>query len=319
MRETSIAVAGGGSLGLLLAGKLNAAGCPAEVWTRSEDQALRIKREGIAVIDGASGETAKIAARAVPLEKAEPRSGTVVLLAVKQTALTASFMEKLKSVLPEEHTLVAFCNGIGHFDRLLEAIPFAELAAAVTTEAALRGGPAAVTHTGKGDVWLGPAPLFADLPPRYAKSPDKSRMQDIESRLIQAGFTVSMSNDMTERMLRKLLINAVINPLTALLRIRNGQLASTPERLSLMRQLFEETESVLLECGLPHGPHWEALLDVCERTAANRSSMLQDILAGRGTEIDAINGAVVRLAARLGRLAPWNDKISAMVKAISDG
>ncbi|CAM3729021.1 2-dehydropantoate 2-reductase [Cohnella lubricantis] len=326
MRETKIAVAGGGSLGLLLAGKLNAAGCPAELWTRTEDQARIIERDGITVIDGAGGADATTvnaamtaAVKAVPLEKAAAPSGTAVLLAMKQTALTPSFVARLKHMLPEEHAIVAFCNGIGHFDKLQAGLPSAELAAAVTTEAARRSGPAEVAHTGKGQIWLGQAPLFAAIPPTYAKSPDHDRMQYIESRLIQAGFTVSMSNNMTERMLRKLLINAVINPLTALLRIRNGELTSTPERLSLMRQLYDETAGILREYGLKDGSHWDELLHVCARTASNHSSMLQDILAGRKTEIDAINGAVVSLAANLGRQAPWNDKITRMVKSISDG
>jgi len=319
MREMSIAIAGGGSLGLLLAGKLNAAGCPAELWTRSEEQAERIRREGVTVIDEATGTRTTADVKAVPLEKAAPRNDIAVLLTVKQTALTPPFLARLKDLLPKEHTLAVFCNGIGHFDKLKAAIPDAELAAAVTTEAALRSGPATVRHTGKGHIWLGRATLFDEWPPAYAESPDSDRMQYIESRLKPAGFTVSMSNDMTERMLRKLLINAVINPLTALLRIRNGELTSTPARLALMRQLYDETESILRGYGLEAGPHWEELLEVCDRTAANRSSMLQDISAGRDTEIEAINGAVGRLAERLGLSASWNVKLTALVKAISDG
>lgn len=319
MREMSIAVAGGGSLGLLLAGKLNAAGCPAELWTRSEEQAERIEREGVTVIDEASGTRTTTAVKAVPLEKAAPQGDVAVLLTVKQTALTPLFLARLKDLLPKEHTLAAFCNGIGHFDKLKAAIPGVQLAAAVTTEAALRSGPATVHHTGRGHIWLGQAPLFDEGPLRYAESPESGRVQYIESRLNQAGFTASMSNDMSERMLRKLLINAVINPLTALLRIRNGRLTSTPARLALMRQLFDETESILREFGLDDGPYWEELLEVCDRTAANRSSMLQDILAGRDTEIEAINGAVGRLAERLGRSASWNVRMAALVKAISDG
>lgn len=319
MEETPTIVAGGGSLGLLLAGKLSAAGCAAEVWTRSAGQAERLRREGIAIVAGEGGAMSTAAVRAAPLDEASAPAGAIVLLAVKQTALKPPLLDQLRRALAPGCTLIAFCNGIGHFDKLRAALPGVGLAAAITTEGALRRDPATVVHTGSGGIWLGRAPLFAELPPRYAELPNMHRMQVAENRLHQAGFSVSMSNDMIERTLRKLLINAVINPLTALLRIRNGELPATPARLDLMKQLFDETESILRECGLDAGPHWDELLNVCERTAANRSSMLQDVLAGRETEIEAINGAIAAMAEGLGRAAPRNGQIAALVRAMTDG
>jgi 2-dehydropantoate 2-reductase len=315
----SIVVLGGGSLGLLLAGKLNAAGSRAELWTRTEEQALRLEREGVAIEDAGGGRTV-VAVRAQALEHVAARRNTTVLLALKQTALTDELLERLAGILTEGCAIAAFCNGIGHFDRLRRALPGVKLAAAVTTEAALRTDARTVVHTGRGHIWLGPAPLFDEIPPRYAEMPGRNRLQEAESRLVQAGFSVILSNDMKERMLRKLLVNAVINPLTALLRIRNGELTSTPQRLRLVRSLFDETAGILQAYGIPEDDRlWDELLDVCERTAHNRSSMLQDALAARPTEIDAINGAVCRLAKRQGLSAPWNEKISALVKALAGG
>lgn len=355
-----IAVLGGGSLGLLLAGRLGAAGTPAELWTRSEEQAERLRREGVAVLEAEGGgagthpgedasdpaDASDRAARAEPTAAAATRAATAtpdsatpvaakplglvgearqatVLLAVKQTALTDELLTPLSRVLAPGSALVCFCNGIGHVERLAEALPGVGLAAAVTTEGALRTDGRTVVHTGRGVTWLGPAPRFDAFPVQNAAMPSPDTMRDIENRLEQAGFTVSLSNNMAERMLRKLLINAVVNPLTALLRVRNGELTATPGRLALMRELHGETAHILRRCGLPReeelpdGELWDELLDVCARTAANRSSMLQDAMAGRPTEIDAINGAVVRLAKRLGTPAPWNEKIAALARAIS--
>lgn len=119
-------------------------------------------------------------------------------------------------------------------------------------------------------------------------------------------------------MLRKLLINAVINPLTAILRVPNGAVVKSPDRLELARTLFRETHEVLGAYGLEGeaADLWNAIVRVSEATAGNRSSMLQDVEAGRETEVDAINGMIVRMAVEKGLEAPWNHMATALVKAL---
>jgi 2-dehydropantoate 2-reductase len=132
-----------------------------------------------------------------------------------------------------------------------------------------------------------------------------------------AGFSVFLSKELDIEVKRKLLINAVINPLTAILRIPNGGLTETPERMELTRALFDETFSILSEYGVDgQEASWDTFLRVCAATRDNHSSMLQDAVMGKPTEIDSINGEIVRLAARLGRDAPWNRAVTALVKAI---
>ncbi|MBB6729668.1 ketopantoate reductase family protein [Cohnella zeiphila] len=316
-------VVGGGSLGLLLAGKLAMSDCDVEVWTRSKEQAARIAAEGIAIGD-ASGSVYAAAKpiRAAALADARPLpdGDAVVLLAVKQTAIGDALLSALAAAVPPGAALVAFCNGIGHVERLAEALPGRDLAAAITTEAALRTDARTVLHTGSGHTFVGPATMFDRLPPYEAEGPGRERLSEVQNRLVLAGFETSVSNKMTERMLRKLLVNAAINPLTALLRVRNGELTASPERLAIMRALYEETVAILRLCGLEtEEPLWEELLNVCSRTAMNRSSMLQDVLAGRKTEIDALNGAVCRLAERLDKPVPRNETVVALIRALDSG
>lgn len=312
----SIQIIGGGAIGLLLAGRLAAAGTRVCVRTRTRAQADALAADGVTV-QSALGE-AQIRARvdAVSLEDSWAAPPGDMLLAVKQTVLTSDFLERLAASTPPGTSLTAFCNGIGHTDLLARRLPDRRIYAAVTTEASLRIDATTVRHTGRGDIRLGRAPLFESHDDALAAGEEREAAR-VAALLNQAGFSASLSNDMAERMLRKLLNNAVINPLTALLRVPNGALVRTPERRSLMRALFDETLSVLEAGGLRRDERmWMDLLDLCERTAANRSSMLQDVLAGRPTEIRAINGAVARMAARLGVAAPYNESLASLIAAL---
>ncbi|MBN2983358.1 2-dehydropantoate 2-reductase [Cohnella algarum] len=314
-----IAIVGGGALGLLFGGRLAAAGRKAELWTRTREQAELLSSAGIRLMDadGGSPVDVPVAARAVDDVPADG-GGPIAFLAVKQTSLSPELLAGLRRAVPPGGAIIALMNGIGHTDLLADALPGRAIVAAVTTEAALKVDPRSVLHAGRGTTWLGQAPLFGTYPARYADPMPEETAFAVEKCLLQAGFSVSLSNDMMDRMLRKLLVNAVVNPLTALLRLRNGELSATADRRSLMRAVYEESAAILAPYGL-RDPEllWREVLDVCEGTAANRSSMLQDVLAGRPTEIDAINGAIARMGSAIGRSASWNEKLAALVKAIS--
>ncbi len=295
-------IVGGGSLGLLLAGKLAAAGFEVTVVTRSAEQARKLSEAGITIEDVVTGLPSVTAnVRAVSWEDA-PETDVLTLLTVKQPALTPEFVGRLADIVPVGGEVVVFQNGIGHAERLRAALPGRMIMLAVTTEGARRVGPTTVRHTGRGDTRIGVSGL-------------------LERSLEQAGFSVILSNKLESDIMRKLLINAVINPLTALLRVKNGQLPATRERLELMRSLFDETFDIVQACGFTEerATVWQSVLDVCENTKHNESSMLQDVAAGRETEIEAINGSVCRLGAELGRRTPWNETVTALVKATYTG
>jgi 2-dehydropantoate 2-reductase len=116
----------------------------------------------------------------------------------------------------------------------------------------------------------------------------------------------------------KLVISSAINPLTALLRVKNGELLERPSARALMGELAHETASVAKTLGvaLPFPDSERAVEEVVQRTAENQSSMLQDVLRGAETEIDAINGAVLRLAEKGNLQVPVNRTVWSLVKAI---
>lgn len=305
-----IVIVGAGSLGLLLAGKL-AAVPDAEVSliTRSKEQAARISFSGLQLEEG--GQTLFIAnVGAVPSEDAVKRTPHAdwMLLTTKQTHWSDALIQLLSRGLERGGKLVLFQNGVGHLERLQEAgVPLDQVYVAVTTEGARKDADHAVAHTGIGMTSLGGAHAGASSAP----------LEAFGRMLQQAGLQSEIVPDIEQYVWRKLLINSVINPLTAILRIRNGELLQSPHYVKMMRALLEEGVAAVQQFQEDEKEQiWEQLLSVCEKTSENSSSMLQDILAERETEIESINGAIVRLAAERRMAVPTHEAVYHMVKGI---
>ena len=113
--------------------------------------------------------------------------------------------------------------------------------------------------------------------------------------LTQAGLPTKADPVVSAVIWKKVVINAAINPLTALLGVPNGELAVRETTRRMMRQIVDEAQTVAEAEGIPMDAAtlFESVLTVCRGTAANRSSMLMDVLSERRTEIDAISGAIV--------------------------
>jgi 2-dehydropantoate 2-reductase len=140
----------------------------------------------------------------------------------------------------------------------------------------------------------------------------------LESLLRAAGFEVKVVENAQSLLWGKLVINAAINPLTAILRVPNGELLQLPAARLLMAELAKEAAAVGLAHGasLPFEDPVAAVENVAQRTAANRSSMLQDVLRGAQTEVDAICGAIVRNGEEKGIPVPVNRAMVHMLETM---
>lgn len=311
-----VRVIGAGALGMLLAASIRAAGGDVELVTRSRGQAERLKRDGLLLTRNAEGGTREsITVRPAILSSDELMSSRhapdAILLAVKQTAVTDELAQSVAAQLRPSSGLVCFQNGIGHTDLLSARIRPEQIWLAVTTEGALKHTPAKVEHTGSGITWLGPM-VSTNTAPTGANWEKK-----LQIVLSNAGFSVSLSNQMTSKVWNKLLINAVINPLTAILQTTNGMLPELPASRELMRRLFDEAAALADALGIGLADDlWEQLLAVCRRTANNQSSMLQDVRAQRTTELDAITGGLLTKARRTGIQLPTHETVYRLVQSI---
>ncbi|CAG7605757.1 2-dehydropantoate 2-reductase [Paenibacillus solanacearum] len=324
MESHRITVIGAGAIGLLFAAKLGMAGLPVELCARTDEQGRLLLNDGVRFRSGpessANARETIVRPSIRTLEEAAVRSESgdkadvhFILLAVKQAAVTADLVEQVARLSGPSSWVVCLQNGIGHVEALSRRVPAHRIFAAVTTEGALKPAGNEVVHTGVGTTWIGA------VRSEGGKAQDEAQKKLVEL-LNLAGFHTFLSKDITSRVWQKLIMNSAINPLTAILRVHNGELLKRREALKLMRTLYDEAVATAVKLGLAvDSDLWEQLLDVCRKTAGNRSSMLQDVLAGRTTEIDYITGGIIREAERAGLAVPSHQTVYLLVKAMEAG
>lgn len=198
---------------------------------------------------------------------------------------TASVAETLAGHPPP--TVLSLQNGMGNEEVLAERLgPETTVLAGTATYGAMYRGPGRVECTGVGKIRLGPW--------EGGRVPVANRVGDA---FTAAGFDCTVADDMTRHLWGKLAVNAGINPVTALSRTENGALAEGPLH-EVATDATREVARVARSCGvsISEADAVEALDRVVRSTAANTSSMARDVRDGRQTEIDAINGYVVKRA-----------------------
>ncbi len=313
----NIEIIGGGSLGLLLAGRLAAAdsGGSVTLVVRTLQQAEAVSRLGITVQeqDGKHLHTTEagcldFAAYSSRLLQAGGGADWIIL-ALKQKDISPQVVEAVRRQASQNTRVCCLQNGMGHLEKLQAVFDGNRLYAAVTTEGAMRVSDTEVRHTGSGSTRIG-----------GVEEGDRLTRPDAEmlaGTLGRAGFRADISNHIQMDVWDKLIMNCVINPLTALLDIRNGQLLEQPRCIELMRTMYEEAESVAAAAGYgrPEGFRWGRLVEVCRATSGNRSSMLQDLTAGRLTELEWLTGSLLREAERYALKLPFHETVHRLVLA----
>lgn len=303
-----IAVIGAGAMGSLFGGKLAATG-QHHVWFVDPwaEHVAAIRERGLELI-GLDGRLERIHVRATTdvAEVAEEGPVELAFVFVKSYA-TARAARQTRRVLAPDGLALTLQNGLGNREVLAEVLGEERVVQGVTSHGATVLGPGRVRHAGAGSTQLAaPTP---DLRPRVAA---------IAAMLTEAGIKTDLVDDLQTLVWGKLIVNAGINPLTALLRVHNGVLAEEETCRRLVALAVEEAAAVARALGitLPFDDPVAHVLQVARATGANRSSMLVDVLRGSPTEIEAINGAIVREAQRLGVPVPFNEALFNLVKAL---
>ncbi|HLO33921.1 MAG TPA: 2-dehydropantoate 2-reductase [Anaerolineales bacterium] len=224
----------------------------------------------------------------------------LVLVKAWQTERVAG---QLKECLAENGLAVTLQNGLGNRETLARSLGLNRVALGTTTTGATLLGPGLVRAGGEGLIAI----------------ERNQSLGPMEAALKSAKFNVNVVEDAQSLIWGKLVINAAINPLTALLRIPNGNLLKRPSAREMMGVLAYETAQVAVaeRIHLPFSDPVTAVEEVAFKTAANHSSMLQDVLRGAPTEIDAICGEVVKAARKHNINTPANWACWKLVKAIA--
>ncbi|MFE8069482.1 2-dehydropantoate 2-reductase [Marinobacteraceae bacterium S3BR75-40.1] len=236
----------------------------------------------------------------IPAGHSQPGRPPLLLWVTTKAPATLAALEAALPGLPPATPVVLFQNGLGSQQAVATRFPDHPVLAATTTEGANRPAPDLLRHAGHGrTVW---GAITA------AGEPWAAKMQTLFDA---AGVQGEYSEDIYEDLWNKLAINAGINPFTLILECRNGELAGSDYFEARISPLCGEIAAIMTANGYPREPQaLEARIrEVATATAANRSSMLQDYQARRATEIDYINGFLVREANRLGLDAPINQAL----------
>lgn len=293
-------ILGAGAIGCLFASLLQQASARCTLLLRENDPALDAGEADITLRD--HGHTTTRAFAVSACRAPEP---------IQHLLVTAKAYDVVQAVASVSHRLsgdssvVLLANGLGFHEILAARWPGLNYYSATTTEGVFREAQRSICHAGRGQTLVGrqgqatPADWFGDW---QALAADCDWTQDINQALW-----------------RKLAINCAINPLTAIHRCRNGELAANPALAHEVASLCAEIKTIGLAAG--HAAAVNQLqaqvAAVIAGTADNRSSMLQDVVAGRETEIEYLCGYLVRVAAELGLRAPRNEAMLRAVQALS--
>lgn len=204
--------------------------------------------------------------------------------------------------VPGEAPVLTLQNGLGNYQTLAATLPAMRVLAGAIVMGCASEGPGRVVISGVGEITLG-SPFGHEAPARQARD-----------ALSACWDQVTLTAEVDAALWRKVLANAAINPLTALTGLRNGDLLDGGELQATLGAVAREVAAVAAALGLALPPDPVAAVErVCRLTAANRTSMLQDLAAGRLTEIRAICGEVARLGAGAGIPVPLCQALTALV------
>ncbi|MAU01916.1 MAG: 2-dehydropantoate 2-reductase [Anaerolineaceae bacterium] len=239
-------------------------------------------------------------------ETAAPADLALILVKSHQTRQAA---ETAQLLLAPNGVALTLQNGLGNLEQLTAVLGQTRANLGITSEGAALLEPGVVRHAGTGHTYIAASQETA-VPP-----------QEIVALFQAAGFPTSLAADTAGLVWGKLAINAGINPLTAVLQVPNGFLAENEAARRLMQQAAEEVAHVAAaqNIRLPFNDAADQALTVAQATAANHSSMRQDLANGRPTEIEAICGAVVQYGRRFGVPTPVNSVLQTAVQQAEQG
>lgn len=294
-----VVVFGAGALGSVVGGLLTRRH---EVTLVGRSAHVQAVEESGLVISGMV--EAVVVPRAVTEVKGLPPAD-MVLMTVKSYD-TAQALEAIRPLVGEGTIVVSLQNGLGNVELLTNAYP-RQAVVGVTALGAAKAGAGRVFYAGEGDTYFGVVDADNALAERVAEA------------FNSVGLDSYVVEDISIEVWSKAIINASINPLTAIARCKNGKILQDQGLLKVSEGACREGVAVAMACGIGFGDEdlFLRVKEVLRRTSENRSSMLQDVERRKRTEIDEISGEIVRRGEALGVDAPVNRTLWLLVGSLT--
>jgi 2-dehydropantoate 2-reductase len=299
-----VVIIGPGAMGCLFAGyflkkKHN------EVWILDKDpkRARRLRSSGIKV----EGKSSTFTMKADITSQAQDIKTCDLAIVCVKSFDTEAAVKSIEPVLTKDSQVLTLQNGLGNLEIIGEIVGRERVLAGVTSEAATLLSEGYTRHAGHGETVIG------RLDGKLAVS-----MRPIRELFNRSGFSTRLSRDVNSVIWSKLIINAGINAVSALTGLRNGELIGLPGTREAVSLVVSEAVRLAKRkrIKLLYDDPIQKVESVCRATAENVSSMLQDVLKKKRTEVDFINGAIVRQAKSLNIPTPANTLLADLIKSI---
>jgi 2-dehydropantoate 2-reductase len=299
-----IAIVGVGAMGSLFAYLLYQAGHSPWLLDRYQTRVDTIKKDGLRV-EGVTG-THHIDISKITLKPGEIGIVDLLIIFVK-TYDTGEAIRGAVSLIGDKTLVLTLQNGLNNLERITEITGKSRAIGGTTAHGATQLSRGHIRHAGIGETVIG-----------SLKGEEIKEISKIKDLLNSSGIKTTITDDVEGTIWSKLVINAGINPLTALTRLKNGEIIEHSELLDVQLRIVEEAYAVAKAKGITihYSDPVEKVKDVCRATASNKSSMLQDIENGKRTEIDYINGAIVSEGSKYHIPTPYNRILTVLVKAL---
>jgi 2-dehydropantoate 2-reductase len=297
-----IAVIGAGAMGGTFGARLAQAGADVILFDKDVEHIAAIREKGLTV---SSPKGVVVLSLPATTDPADIGPVEMALVTVDGNAIKAA-AALLAEILPATAFALTLQNGIGNVEALTEALGAGRVMAGNTYNSGARRGPGHVAHTNVGVTTMG-----------ELDGSESERLKAVASLFEDGGLPVTLTDNVMGHVWSKFVLNVAINPVSAVTGLRSGEIARTPEALSLLEHVLDEALAVIAAKGIEL-PDADMRNHVIDHTWVryNRPSMLQHIEAGRRTEIDTLNGALVREAKALGIPCPFNEAIVMVVKSL---
>ncbi|MXP41533.1 2-dehydropantoate 2-reductase [Altererythrobacter soli] len=297
----NVLILGSGAMGCLYGAALHRAGCAVTLVDVNREHVEAINARGLELERRSGTELLPIPAR---LPEQVPNVADLVVVFTKTFHTDTALQGIAQAIGPETH-LLSLQNGLGNDARLAKHAAPDRVLVGVSSLPADLVGPGKVRSHGEGGTKLYPA-FGAD--PEFAR-----RIADL---LTEGDLSASLEPEIHTAVWSKAIFNAAMNPLCALTRRTPGFLGAHEESKAMIRAVVEEGAATANASGVAVDPqpiHDLTVVSVTDH-ADHEASMLQDVKAGRRTEVDAINGAIVLAAREAGVAVPVTETLWRMVK-----
>lgn len=297
-----IAVIGAGAMGAMFGARFARAGADVVLFDKDAAHVAAINADGVTVEAPDGNVHMRLAATTDP---AAIGAMDMALVMVDGNA-TAAVAAMLADIMPASAFALTLQNGIGNVEALVAALGADRVMAGSTHNSCARLGPGRVALTNIGETAMG------ELDGRST-----DRLAAVAALFPACGLPITVTGNVMGEIWLKFVLNAALNPVAAITGLRPGEIARTPPALALTNHILDEALAVVAAKGvaLPVDDPRGYVIDHAW-VRYNRPSMLQHIEAGRRTEIDSLNGALLREAAGVGIPCPFNEAIVLVVKSL---